>query len=100
MDLSDYQYTPHLARASTIPARWYTDPPFLDAERRALFGRTWQAVGHARSVAAPGDYFGCDIAGEPVLVARAKDGILRAFSNVCRHRGSLLAEGCGHGQVI
>jgi choline monooxygenase len=100
MDLSDYIFTPDLARASTIPARWYTESAFLDAERRRVFARTWQAVGHAVSVAAPGDYFGCEITGEPVLVARGKDGRLRAFSNVCRHRGALLAEGRGHAQVI
>ena len=100
MDLSDYTFTPDLSRASTIPARWYIDPAFLEAERRAVFGRTWQAVGHASSVAAPGSYLACEIAGEPVLVARGKDGALRAFSNVCRHRGSLLAEGEGRASVL
>jgi choline monooxygenase len=100
MDLSDYTFTPDLARAATIPARWYTDPVFLDAERTRVFSRTWQCVGQAAWAAAPGDYFACDIAGEPVLVARGKDDRLRAFSNVCRHRGALLAESRGHAQVI
>ncbi|HEY1338590.1 MAG TPA: SRPBCC family protein [Bryobacteraceae bacterium] len=100
MDLSDYTFTADLARAATIPARWYTDPGFLEAERRQVFGRTWQCVGQAAWVAAPGDYFGCEIAGEPVLVARGKDGRVRAFSNVCRHRGALLAEGHCHAQTI
>jgi len=100
MDLSDYCFEPDLAHASTLPARWYTDPAMLDAERAAVFGGTWQAVGHAEWVAAPGAYFGCDIAGEPVLVARAADGVLRALSNVCRHRGSELCSGRGAGSVI
>jgi len=100
MDLSDYTFTADLSRASTIPARWYTDPAMLEAERDAVFGRTWQAVGRAEWVAAPGSYFGCEIVGEPVLVARGEDGALRAFSNVCRHRGSLLAEGQGCAPVI
>jgi choline monooxygenase len=91
MDLSDYTFNPDLARASTIPARWYTDPAMLAAENRSVFGRTWQCVGQSQWVAEPGSYFGCDVGSEPVLVARAKDGELRAFSNVCRHRGSLLA---------
>src|SRR5450432_116748 len=98
MDLGDYTFNSDLSRASTIPARWYTDPAMLEAERRAVFARTWQAVGRSDWVAEPGHYFGCEIAGEPVLVARGEDGGLRAFSNVCRHRGSLLAEegqGCG-----
>jgi phenylpropionate dioxygenase-like ring-hydroxylating dioxygenase large terminal subunit len=100
MDLSDYTFTSDLSRASTIPARWYTDPAFLEAERSAVFGRTWQAVGHARSVADPGSWLACEITGEPILVARGRDGVLRAFSNVCRHRGSLLAEGQGQSSVI
>jgi choline monooxygenase len=100
MDLSDYTFEPDLSRASTIPARWYTAPEFLDAERRLVFGRTWQAVGHADAVAEPGCYYACDILGEPVLVARGKDGTLRAFSNVCRHRGAVMAEGTGQASAI
>ncbi len=100
MDLSDYTFQPDLARASTIPARWYTDAGFLEAERRLVFGRTWQAVGRAAAVAEPGSYFTCDVTGEPVVVTRAHDGRLRAFSNVCRHRGSVLAEGAGLASVL
>jgi choline monooxygenase len=87
---ADYTFEPCLSRASTIPAAWYTDPGMLDLERRAIFHRTWQAVGYADAVAAPGSYFACDVAGEPVIVTRAKDGRLRAMSNVCRHRGTVL----------
>jgi choline monooxygenase len=87
---ADYTFESSLARASTIPAAWYTDPAMLDLERRAIFHRTWQAVGYTDAVATPGSYFACDIAGEPVLVTRAKDGQLRAMSNVCRHRGAVL----------
>src|SRR5471030_398227 len=54
MNPSDYTFNPVLARASTIPARWYTDPAMLEGERRSVFGRTWQAVGRTDSVAAPG----------------------------------------------
>jgi phenylpropionate dioxygenase-like ring-hydroxylating dioxygenase large terminal subunit len=100
MDLSDYTYTADLARASTIPARWYTDPGFLEAERRSVFGGTWQCVGHADAVAAPGSFLACEITGEPVLVARDQSACLRAFSNVCRHRGSVLAQGQGSARVI
>lgn len=100
MDLSDYTYTADLARASTIPARWYTDPGFLGAEQRSVFGGTWQCVGQADAVAAPGSFLACEITGEPVLVARDQSGCLRAFSNVCRHRGSVLAEGQGSARVI
>ncbi len=100
MDLSDYTFTSDLSQASTIPSRWYTDPAFLDAEQRSVFGRTWQYVGRADSLAEPGSYFACEVTGEPILVARDRDGHLRAFSNVCRHRGALLAEGAGQAPVI
>lgn len=95
MDLSDYQATTDLSRAATIPARWYLDAQFLDAERRKVFASTWQPVGQTRDVAEPGEYFACDIVGEPVVVVRGKDGVLRAFSNVCRHRASTVATGRG-----
>jgi choline monooxygenase len=100
MDLTDYRFQPNLSHASTLPSRWYTDPALLEAERRDVFGRSWQAVGHADWVAEPGQFFGCDIAGEPVLVARGPDGVLRAFSNVCRHRGSELCSGQASGNII
>ena len=100
MDSSGYRFEPDLARASTLPSHWYTDPAMLEAERRDVFARTWQAVGHAEWVAEPGQFFGCDIAGEPVLVTRAADGAVRAFSNVCRHRGAELCSGPGSGNVI
>jgi phenylpropionate dioxygenase-like ring-hydroxylating dioxygenase large terminal subunit len=86
-----------VARAATIPAQWYTDPAFLDLEREKIFWRTWQPVGHVSAVAQPGDYFACEVVGEPLVVARGKDGVLRAFSNVCRHRASLIVDGKGHG---
>ena len=100
MDRSDYTFQPDLARAATLPSRWYVDPGMLETERAAIFARTWQAVGHAEWVAEPGRYFGCDIAGEPVLVTRTANGRLRAFSNVCRHRGAELCAGRGEGAVI
>jgi phenylpropionate dioxygenase-like ring-hydroxylating dioxygenase large terminal subunit len=55
MELTGYRHNPDLARASTIPARWYTDPAMLEIERRQVFGRTWQAAGHAAAVAEPID---------------------------------------------
>jgi choline monooxygenase len=100
MDLSDYRPTADLSRAATIPARWYIDPDFLALERRRVFARTWQAVGYKRDVANPGDYFACEVVGEPIVVARAKDGELRAFSNVCRHRASVVVEGKGSGPSL
>jgi choline monooxygenase len=77
-----------LDQAHTIPASWYFDPDVYAAERRAVFANTWQAVGRADQVAAPGSYFTADVAGEPILVVRDGAGMLRAFANVCRHRAA------------
>ncbi len=102
---ADYTFNPDLSSASTIPARWYTDPAMLPIERARIFHRTWQAVAApgdsaASAVADAGRYLACDIAGEPVVITRARDGRLRAMSNVCRHRGALVAEGQGQAQVL
>jgi choline monooxygenase len=100
MNLDDYRPTSNLAAATTIPARWYTDPAFLDLERRRVFWATWQLIGHAADVAAPGQYFSCEIAGEPVVVVRGKDNVVRAFANVCRHRAAALVSEPGCANVL
>jgi choline monooxygenase len=85
-------------RAETIPSAWYTEPAFARADHDWIFTRTWQGIGHAAQVARPGQHFVETIAGEPVIVVRGKDEVLRAFYNVCRHRGGPLAlgEGCAN----
>lgn len=80
-----------LARAETPPSAWYVEPRFHAFEREAVFARSWQAVGHAGQVAAPGAFFTARVAEEPVLVVRGEDGALRGFYNVCRHRAGPLA---------
>lgn len=95
-----WQFEPNLARASTLPSRWYSDPAVLDAEQRAIFARTWQLVGRAEQVAEPGGYFTAQIANEPLLIVRGSDGELRALSNVCRHRAGPIARGEGKRPVL
>jgi choline monooxygenase len=75
-----------LARAATIPNRWYLDSEMYTAECRAVFGGTWQVLGRAEQVAEPGSFVTAEIAGEPILAVRGSDGVLRTFFNVCRHR--------------
>src|SRR5579884_1234021 len=90
-----------LDRAETIPAAWYFDADLAEAERRTVFGGTWQAVGRAEQVAAPGSFLTADVAGEPILVVRGDESRLRAFFNVCRHRAApLLTEPCGHASKL
>ena len=81
----------------TLPAAWYHDTEIYARERRAVFWTNWALLGRDGELAKPGDYIADDIAGWPVFVIRAKDGTLRGFHNVCRHRaGPLVGEGAGH----
>jgi choline monooxygenase len=84
------QFNPDLPleRARTIPAAWYHDADVFALERRQVFGNTWQAVGRTDQVREPGSFFTFDLAGEPILVLRDDEGVLRAFHNVCRHRAA------------
>src|SRR3990172_6442716 len=96
VDLNDYDVEPDLARASTIPSRWYTDPAFLDLEKQEIFWRTWQPVGRMDLLERAGDYLTCDVLGEPFVLTRGADGVLRGLSNVCRHRAGPVAAGKGN----
>jgi len=89
-----------LADGRTIPFDWYADPAVLRLERERIFRRTWQYAGRADQVAEPGSFFTCDLGGVPIVVVRDKDSELRAFLNVCRHRGSLVCEGEGRRETL
>lgn len=84
----------------TLPARFYTDPGIFEAEKAAIFYRTWHYAGHASQVAEPGMYLTTQIHEQNVFVARGRDGELRAFYNVCAHRGHELLSGTGKKNVI
>src|SRR5437773_10226607 len=73
----------------------YTDEGRLAEEQRILFRKHPLVMGFASNWPAPGSFSTDDYAGLPVLIVRGRDGKLRAFLNVCRHRGAKLAEACG-----
>jgi choline monooxygenase len=77
-----------LAEARTCPSSWYVDPRILELEQQTTFARTWQLVGRLEQVREPGQYLTCELAGEPILVVRGNDGVLRGFFNVCRHHAA------------
>jgi choline monooxygenase len=89
--LEGYNHHAPLAEAYTIPAVWYVLPEIAELERRMVFHRTWQVVGRTGQVARPGEYFTADVVGEPIVVVRGDDGMLRAFYNVCRHHAAIVA---------
>ncbi|MDH3440276.1 MAG: Rieske (2Fe-2S) protein, partial [Gammaproteobacteria bacterium] len=79
-----------------LPPWTYTNPELFELEYDAFFLRRWQLVGHVNEVTEPGDFKTADIGRDNVFVIRGKDGKLRAFLNVCRHRGSRLLEKSGN----
>ena len=82
---------------ATLPARLYGCPDAWARERESLFGRAWLFLGHEAEAAAPGEWIATDVAGHRLLAVRGKDGTLRAFHNVCRHRAGPLVQGSsGH----
>jgi len=84
----------------TLPWSWYSDAEVLRLEQERIFRRAWQYVGHTRQAAGPGSFFTAFAGHVPVVVTRARDGELRAFLNVCRHRGSTVAEGSGRRETL
>lgn len=89
-----------LDQALAMPKSVYTSADFLALEQRHIFGAEWLCAGRAESLPEPGDYLTMEIAGEPVVVLRDHDGVIRAMSNVCRHRMSVLLQGRGRVRSI
>lgn len=79
----------------------YTDPAVFERECAAIFRSSWQLIGPVSRLSEPGDYVAIEIAGAKIVAVCGKDGVLRAFRNVCRHRGArLFEEGEGRCNVI
>jgi phenylpropionate dioxygenase-like ring-hydroxylating dioxygenase large terminal subunit len=82
--------------ARSMPPAVYTSPDFLALEQTRIFHREWLCVGRASALAEAGDYLTADIDGQPIVVLRSENLELKAFSNVCLHRMSVLLEGRGN----
>lgn len=76
-----------------LPAWIYRDPDFFELEKRSIFRTSWQLVCHGNDVPKPGDYHCFDLLGESIVAVRGRDGEIRSFHNVCRHRASRLLDG-------
>ncbi|MXP15669.1 Rieske 2Fe-2S domain-containing protein [Altererythrobacter confluentis] len=77
----------------SLPAWTYSDPEFFAVEQERIFAPSWQVVCHISDIPALGDWHTLDYIGESVIVTRGRDDQIRAFTNVCRHRGSRLVDG-------
>jgi Rieske 2Fe-2S family protein len=73
-----------------MPGEYYTSPDILAEEMDVIFARQWSLVGRSSAIARAGDYVLRTVAGESIIVLRDREGTLRAFFNVCRHRGTQL----------
>src|SRR3954452_25567083 len=81
--------------APALEPNLYLEPEVVRLEQEAIFERTWQLAGHVSDLRETGSYLTTDVVDQPVLVVRDHDGEIRAFRNVCRHRGSRLLSGSG-----
>jgi hypothetical protein len=82
------------AKALTMPPQIYTSDEFLEFERRAVFANEWLCVGRASRIPNVGDYFTTTANTEPIIVARAKDGNVHAFSAISRSARSASTAAC------
>jgi choline monooxygenase len=99
--LSSYNDKAELADALTIPGPWYVDPRIAELESKTVFSNSWQMVGRADQVEKPGQFVTFTVAGEPVIVVRGNDGVLRGFYNVCRHHAAaVMTEPCGQASIL
>ena len=94
------RFHPNPELSYTLPAHYYYDRQIFEREKREIWFKTWQFVGFCQDLPEPGDYLTDEIIDQKILVVRAKDGRLRAFYNVCMHRGHVLAEGRGNKTIF
>ena len=86
--IQSYNPDAPLEHALTIPATWYVDQRLYQLELQTVFPHSWQVVGRIDQVREPGQYVTSEIAGEPIVVVRGTDRVLRGFFNVCRHHAA------------
>jgi choline monooxygenase len=99
--LASYDDQAPLSAASTISGPWYVDPRIAQLEANTVFSKTWQMVGRADQVEKPGQFVTATVAGEPIVVVRGNDGVLRGFYNVCRHHAAaVVTEACGEASIL
>jgi choline monooxygenase len=101
MNAHDLSLREALSQGRTLPADWYTDPERFEREKECIFAASWNHVGRVEQVANVGDFLTARIGEVPVVIVREESGSLRAYANVCRHRGSeLVLQECGNRRTL
>ena len=72
----------------TLPQEFYTNENIFSEEMKRIYHNQWLLVDHISRIPDPGDYFLFDAGKESIIIIRGKDSQIRAFYNVCTHRGS------------
>jgi choline monooxygenase len=88
------------AHSAMLPASWYYDPAILAAEKEAIYFASWQFAGALHDLPEPGCFFTAAILDQSVIVLRDKKGRLRAYYNVCAHRGHEIVQGAGRKTIL
>jgi len=94
-----FPFDPDIAGASTIPARLYNDPVYLELERERVFAHSWQLVGRTAELTQHGQFVTAEVGTESIVVVRDGER-LRGFHNVCLHRAGPVATGCGRRNTL
>jgi phenylpropionate dioxygenase-like ring-hydroxylating dioxygenase large terminal subunit len=85
-----------IEQGRTLSAHWYFEEDVLKLERELVFKPSWQLVTETAKLDEPGDFQTETVGSVPIMLVRGRDKELRGFVNVCRHRGHLVASGCGN----
>src|SRR5262249_2403938 len=97
----DIQLERALDEGYTLPSECYTSQAQFEAEKRRIFHQSWQYLAHADQLAKPGDFVATRMGDIPIVATRDNARELRAFANVCRHRGSeVVLEPSGNRQTL
>lgn len=88
--IDSYDSSAPLEQATTIPSSWYADERIFALELQTVFANSWQFAARTDQLEQAGAYVTCEIAGEPVVVVRGKDNVLRGFFNVCGHHAAAI----------
>lgn len=88
-------YDANASKSLSLKAEAYVDAAWFEVDQKEIIAKTWQWVCHVEKVRSPGNYVTIEIAGHPIAVVRDREGVLRAFYNVCKHRAHALLTGEG-----
>ena len=98
--LKKNKFSPVAEESYTLPAHYYYDKDIFEREKEAIWFKTWQYACSLQDISEPGSFFTTMILDQPVVVTKDRTGKVRAFYNVCKHRGHMLVRGSGCSRTL